>query len=455
MPAFARESALPVPPRAVYDWHAAPGAFQRLTPPWDRVEVESASGGIKTGARVVLRIGRPPFTLRWTAEHTEHQCGEMFVDVQRSGPFKSWRHSHLFLPHAGGSLLRDEISYQLPLGAVGGLMAGRSVRRKLDRMFRYRHDVTREDLRAHTEWPPGAIRRVLLTGASGLIGSALHAFLTTGGLEVLPLRRSPRIPGESPGWADPERVRTFAPDAVIHLAGEPLLGGRLGPAKQQSVRESRVDLTRSLCRILRSLEKPPRVLLSASAVGIYGDRGSAEVTETTPPGTGFLCNLCNDWEAAARSLADVGTRIALLRIGVVLSPQGGALRAMLPAAKLGLGGPLGSGQQFIPWISIDDCIYAIHRAMMDDQISGPVNICAPEPATSRELARTLGRVLKRPAILPVPAFALRLRFGALADEALLSSACVRPQVLASRGFSFRHATLESALRHLLGRHPPT
>lgn len=453
MPEFGRQTHLPVPNRAVYDWHARPGAFERLTPPWEHVRIESQSGGVETGARLVIRVGRPPLTIRWVSEHTDHRTGELFEDVQRSGPFKSWRHRHLFLPQGSGSILSDQVEYTLPFGAMGRAVAGRSVERKLDRMFRFRHDVTREDLRAHAAWPAHCISRVMITGSSGLIGSALAAFLSTGGFDILRQRRTPATPNSPAIWTHPEQLRTFGPDAVVHLAGEPLLGARLTRRKQQSLRESRVGLTRSLCSTLRTLANPPRVLLSASAVGIYGDRGDEPLTESSSPGNGYLADLCRDWEAAAQDLAEVGTRVVLLRIGVVLSPKGGALRAVLPAARLGLGGPLGSGRQYVPWISIDDCIYAIHQSLMDDLIRGPVNICSPEPATSGELARALGRVLRRPAILPVPAAALRLRFGALADSALLSSTRALPEVLRSREFPFRHPTLDSALRHLLGRHP--
>lgn len=453
MPTYRRDSHLAARAADVYNWHARPGAFERLTPPWEHVRIESQSGGIETGARVVIRVGKPPLTIRWIAEHTDHRIGQMFEDVQRSGPFERWHHRHLFTPETTGSRLSDQVQYELPFGAIGRRVAGRMVHRKLDRMFRFRHDVTREDLNAHADWPPGHLSRVVLTGSSGLIGTALQAFLRTGGLEVLPLRRAPPISGGSSTWDQPEAIRAFAPDAVIHLAGKPLLGGRLNGHKKRAIRESRVGLTRDLCSLLRSLPRPPRVLLSASAVGIYGDRGGEPLAEHALPGTGFLADLCRDWEAAAQELADVGTRVVLLRIGVVLSPRGGALKAMLPTASLGLGGPLGSGRQFVPWISIDDCVYAIHRAMMDSAICGPVNICSPEPATSAELARALGRVLRRPAMLPVPAAALRLRFGALADAALLSSTRALPEALRSRGFRFRHATLDEALRHLLGRHP--
>jgi len=212
-----------------------------------------------------------------------------------------------------------------------------------------------------------------------------------------------------------------------------------------------VDATRRLAGALARLERPPRVLVTASAVGYYGDRGSELLREESAPGAGFLAEVCREWEAATEPAAHAGIRVVRLRIGMALSRRGGALATMLTPFRLGAGGPVGGGAQWVSWIALDDLVRAIHHALTTDTLVGPVNAVAPEPVTNRELARTLGRVLGRPALLPLPAVAARLLLGQMADELLLASARVEPARLRATGFTFRHATLEDALRHELGR----
>jgi uncharacterized protein (TIGR01777 family) len=297
--------------------------------------------------------------------------------------------------------------------------------------------------------------KILLTGSHGLIGSSLRRALPADGHEVFALVRAPPRPGAAEVQWDPaskfiDRAGLTGLDGVVHLAGENLAGGRWTAARKQRFRMSRVEATAFLCQTLAELARPPKVLLSASAVGYYGDRGPDWLTEESPPGAGFLARLCRDWEGATAPAAAVGMRVAHLRFGIVLSREGGALAKMLLPFKLGLGGPLGQGSQFWSWIEIRDALAAIRHLLNSSSLAGPVNLVAPQPVTQREFAKALGRSLGRPAFLPVPAWALRLLLGEMADAALLASARVVPARLVAAGFRFRYPELPSALVSALG-----
>jgi uncharacterized protein (TIGR01777 family) len=299
---------------------------------------------------------------------------------------------------------------------------------------------------------------VAVTGSSGLIGTALVPFLTSGGHEVLRLvRRRPRGHGEvrwDPARDDIDTASLEGVDAVVHLAGENVAGGRWTDARKNRIRASRVDSTRTLCSALASMRERPRALISASAIGYYGDRGTEWVTEASPPADDFLARLAVDWEAAAGPAAEAGIRVAHPRIGVVLTPAGGALGKLLPPFRLGLGGVVGPGTQYLSWVAIDDVLGALHHALVDDAVSGPFNLVAPEPVTNRAFTKILGQVLGRPTLVPVPAFALRAALGEMADATLLASTRARPDRLDATGYRFRFPNLEGALRHLLGRVKP-
>jgi uncharacterized protein len=294
-----------------------------------------------------------------------------------------------------------------------------------------------------------------VSGSTGLIGRSLVPFLTSGGHEVLRLVRRAARESEiqwDPGAGRLDPAQLEGADAVVHLAGENL-AARWSTARKQAIRNSRVVGTRLLAEALSRLTRPPRVLVSASAVGIYGNRGDETLTESSAPASrsDFLVDVGREWEAATEPARAAGVRVVRFRSGLVLSPAGGVLGRMLPAFRLGVGGRLGSGRQWMSWISIDDTIGAIHHALTTVGLFGPVNATAPHPVTNREFAATLGRVMGRPAILPVPAIALRLVFGEMADVALLASARVLPERLIQSGYRFRHPQLEGALRFVLGR----
>jgi uncharacterized protein (TIGR01777 family) len=296
--------------------------------------------------------------------------------------------------------------------------------------------------------------KILITGSTGLVGNAICEKLGAEGHDFFSLvRREPRGEREirwnpEGGTIDSAALEGF--DAVIHLAGEGI-AGRWTAAKKQRIRDSRLKGTRLLCKSLAKLARPPRVLLSASAVGFYGNRGNEILTETSAPGNTFLSKLCTEWEAAADHADQNETRVVKLRLGVVLSRKGGALQKMLLPFKLGAGGIIGNGKQYWSWVAIDDVVGAVRHALTTETLRGAVNVVAPNPVTNREFTKTLGSVLSRPTIFPMPAFAARLAFGEMADELFLASARVHPARLLESGFKFQHAELNDALRHLLGR----
>ncbi len=295
---------------------------------------------------------------------------------------------------------------------------------------------------------------VLVTGSTGLIGVAVVASLTSEGRQVRRLVRTAPQPGKAEVHWDPAAKSVATPgleglDAVVHLAGENIATGRWTPTKKARIRDSRVQGTRVLCEALAQLVEPPKVLVSASAIGYYGSRGEQVMREESRPGTDFLADVCRAWEAATAPAEARGIRVVHLRIGVVLTPAGGALGKMLTPFKLGGGGIIGDGRQYMSWIALDDVAGAINHVLVTETLQGPVNAVAPHPVTNREFTKTLGRVLKRPTLFPMPAPAARAMFGEMADALLLSSTRVEPARLVQSLYAFRCPDLDGALRHLL------
>lgn len=457
METFTRRSRVHVPPSELFRWHERPGAFLRLAPPWRDVSLE-AFEGIEDGQRAIIRLGLGPARIRWIAEHFGYEAARQFCDRQVRGPFRAWTHIHRMEPDGeASSTLVDDIRYQLPLGVLGRALAGRSVRRELDAQFARRHSVTRHDVESHARYnPDGRHLRIAVSGASGLVGSTLVSFLTAGGHTVQKLVRRPvHSPDEiewnpKTGRVDVARMEDL--DAVVHLAGESLFALRWTEDKKRRILSSRVEGTRLLSSALASLARPPSALISASAIGYYGDRGDQLLDESSGPdaSASFLSRVTLAWEAATEAASRAGIRTAHARLGVVLSPRGGALRTMLPAFRLALGGRLGSRDQWFSWVDLDDVVGSIYHLIMTE-IDGPVNVTAPEPVTMERYTQTLARVLRRPAFMPLPNSLVRMAAGELADEMLLASTRVRPGRLEETGYVFRAPGLEEALRSQLGR----
>ncbi len=294
--------------------------------------------------------------------------------------------------------------------------------------------------------------KILVSGSTGFLGTAVVASLKEKQHEVVRLLRptSAAPSGDRSVVWDPERGTLKREaleglDAVVHLAGENI-AARWTATTKVRIRDSRVRGTRLLCETLAMLDSPPKVLVSASAVGYYGDRGTELLTERDRPGEGFLAEVCRDWEAATQPADEKGIRVVHLRTGVVLSAQGGALAKMLTPFRLGLGGRIGGGEQFMSWIVLDDHVRVVETAIEDDDLRGPVNAVAPSPVTNVEFTKALGRVLSRPTVFPMPRFAAQVAFGEMADEVLLASTRVDPEVLRSRDYEFRYPDLEDGLR---------
>jgi uncharacterized protein len=295
------------------------------------------------------------------------------------------------------------------------------------------------------------ISRILVSGVSGPIGSALLPSLKTRGYDVFRLVRGSVTGDGQISWdpakpVAPEAVSGF--DAVIHLAGESIVG-RWTPAKKTKIRDSRVAGTRNLAQALAQTKQKPQAFVCSSAIGYYGDRGEEVLNEQSAPGTGFLPEVCRDWEAATQPAADAGIRTVQLRTGVVLSPTGGALGKMLTPFKMGVGGNIGNGRQWMSWIDVQDMAGAIHHILKADLLQGPVNMVAPRPVTNAEFTRTLASVLSRPAIFPMPAFVVKLAFGEMGETVLLGSQRVEPAQLVTSGYPFRFSELRASLESLL------
>jgi uncharacterized protein (TIGR01777 family) len=393
-----------------------------------------------------------PLSIPWKLIHRDYRQNEQFCDEQVSGPFSAWRHVHTFIPNSTNSCtMRDEIYFRAPfnLSVITPL-----VKRELSRLFRYRHAVLANDLALHARCKNTPRKTILISGSSGFIGSALTAFLSTAGHKVLKLvRHQPRDESER-AW-DPKRGTLDAKvfegvDVVIHLGGANIVGKRWSAEYKREILESRTQSSSLLCKTIAQLSRKPEAVIMASAAGFYGDTGGNVVDEHSPVGADFLAKTCAAWESSARDALNDSTRLVILRIGTVLNATGGALKKMLPAFKLGLGGALGSGNQYMSWIALQDLLGIIEHAVSTTSMHGAFNAVAPESSTNNEFTDTLGRVLHRPTAMRVPTKMLRLLFGEVADAALLASSRVAPTRLIESGYAFLRPELEGALRAEIG-----
>lgn len=434
----------------VFAWHARPGAFSRLSPPWSPLRLVTEADSLRDG-RAELAL---PGGLRWVAVHQadSYDPPHRFVDSIGSDGLASlparlavrWRHTHDF-DDLGDNRTRvtDRVDTPVP-GAA------------LRPMFVYRHRQLADDLAAHRLAAEHGLapRTVAVTGSSGLVGAALTAFLSTGGHRVIRLVRGPARGADERQWNPdaPDPALLAGVDAVIHLAGASI-AGRFTDSHRSAIRDSRIGPTRRLAELIARTAARPSVLISASAIGYYGyDRGDQILNEDSERGDGFLAGVVADWEESTAPAAGAGVRVVRVRTGIVQSPRGGTLKLMRPLFSAGLGGRLGSGDQWLSWIGIDDLLDVYHRALWDGALSGPVNAVAPQPVRNTDYTRTLAHVLRRPAVLPVPSLGPALLLGEQGTRELAcASQRVAPDKLNRAGHRFRQPELEQALRHLLGR----
>ena len=342
---------------------------------------------------------------------------------------------------SGGSIVTEEVKNSSPHDE------------ELIRLFSWRHAALNEDLKLFQRYPQTPLR-ILLSGSHGLIGSHFKALLEGAGHRVIPLLRGSLVKSEDAVYWDPNRAIVCKEhfedfDAVVHLAGQSIMAGRWSKKRKEKLFLSRCRDTWLLSQILCRLYRPPPTLITASAIGFYGDRGLEELIEESAPGNGFLADLCSKWEKASDAIEQRGTRVVHSRFGMVLSRRGGALAQMLIPYRLGLGGRLGTGEQIVSWIAIDDAIGALYHILMEERLSGPVNVVSPEPLAQKLFAEMLAKRLHRIAWMPLPKLLLRLIYRDLADELLLASSYVKPKKLLESGYQFRHTDLAAALHSVI------
>lgn len=433
---FEKRSPMPCPAQELFDWHGSPGAFGRLAPPWQPIEVLQEDPGLGVGKRVELKMGTPVGKRRWLARHVECLEGRAFTDIQEEGPFSSWRHEHRFVETDSRECeLVDSIEYRMPLGGLGESY----VARQLEKSFAYRHWATKRDLELKNSLPGFRELKVAIVGGSGFLGTQLQCLLRSQGHAVSVVSRSKRAKSDilwNPASGKIELSKLEGFDAIIHLAGENLTSGRWSDERKERLWSSRVDATDFLVDAILKLERPPSVFLSGSGIGIYGSDPEEVFSESSPSGDGYLARLCEAWESAAQRAESSNTRVCLLRTGVVIDPRGGALQKMLPAFRFGLGGPLAHGEQWFPWISLEDWMGAVNWLLFEKRGEGAINLVAPESVRQKDFARSLGKALGRPAFLPAPRFMLKVILGEMADEALLSSIHAKPNRLCELGYRF-------------------
>lgn len=453
---FEYSSEFPFSSKEVFDWHKKESAFQRLSPPWDEVRIIERSNGIEKGARTVIDVRIWPFWKRWIAEHTSYTEGTSFTDTQVTGPFAYWQHEHKVSSITENTCsLTDHIEYTLPLGLLGKIFASGMIKQKLDRMFRYRHSILLADLQDSVIAKESLIKNVVVVGASGFVGTNLCAYFDSIGLSVKKVGRKKSTTKDIAFWdpiqGDPNPEIFENADAVVHLAGESIAEGLWTNAKKKRIRDSRVLSTESLCKVLSSMKKPPKVFLCASGTGIYGDRKDELLDENSSHGKGFLTDVAEEWENACARAVESGIRVVNMRFGIVMSPAGGALKSLLIPFRLRMGEYLGNASKaYMGWIGMDDLLAGIRFCMQNEKIMGPVNFVSPNPVTNHDFIDSLEKVMDQRTFLPVPSFLLKLFMGQKAKELLLASTRAYPKKLIDQGFNFRHPTIDVFLKHILG-----
>jgi uncharacterized protein len=452
---YIKRTKINAPVETLFAWHAREGAISRLTPPWAPMKMifQSKKGiqrGVKVGFR--LRIFKIPMT--WEAEHVEYQENKLFKDCQVKGPFSKWEHTHGFKAvDKKKSIMEDKVEFKLPFGFLSRPFYG-FAKKEFERMFGYRHRVLKYDLEHHVE--PGPKKRILVSGASGAMGSVLVPFLRTCGHEVVSLVRKKKKPLKDEFFWDPHKgildLKAAGPiDAVINLNGVDISRGRWTNKQKQRIIDSRVLPTRLLVEKMKNLEQKPEVFISSSAIGFYGEREDSILNEKGAQGDSFISKVCRLWEEASQDAQKAGIRTIQLRTGVVLTPAGGALKRMELPFRMGFGVRLSHGRQYMSWISMDDAVSGILYLLNHDRIKGPVNLTAPNPVTNQVFSKTLARVFSKKVFLTLPKFMALALWGQMGQETLLNSARVMPEKLMDNGFSFQHERLLDAFKHVLGR----
>lgn len=451
---YKKKTGINAPVDRVFKWHARDGAIIRLTPPWAPLKMISRKGsGIDKGVKVVFQIKIAGIPMKWKARHIEYKKNEIFKDIQVKGPFSVWEHTHRFTPEGEGrTVMSDEVKFKLPFGWLSRPFY-RYAKKEIDRMFQYRHRVLRYDLERHVD--ESRKKRILISGASGTIGRALVAFLKTCGHDVVRLVRNRSGLKKDKLYWNPERGQldlsnagTF--DVVINLNGIDISRGRWTNRQKRRIIASRTYPTSLLVEKMSQLKRKPELFMSSSAIGYYGDGGDVQFTEKSENGACFIAKVCRRWENQSRKAQRVGIRTVQLRIGIVLTPAGGALARMAAPFKMGCGVRIADGRQYMSWISMDDLLSGMLHIINTPKICGPVNLTAPNPVTNRVFSKTLAGIFSRKVYFWLPKFVAVILWGQMGKETLLASANVKPEKLMDHGYEFQHTTLGTALKDVLG-----
>jgi uncharacterized protein len=446
---YERHSALPHPATDALAYLSRETTFTRLLPPWERLRVVEQTDDAGGHGRIELRSG----ALRHRRWRVEIEGAGEARRLQATGPSIVCDYTQRVLPRRESECeLIDHVECRLSADTLATFAAAGAVRRRLERLFAFRQARIRNDLDRHAVWAGRGPLTVAIAGAGGLVGAHLCDYLAGAGHRVLRLVRRPAATPDEIAWnpdqgtLDPAALEGV--DAVVNLCGASL-ATIWTKRRKDALRDSRVRSTRTLAETMRSMERPPTVFVSASAVGFYGSRGDESLTEDCPAGRGFLADLCSEWEAAAQGPEAHGVRVVRLRFGLVLTASGGALATMLPVFRAGLGGRVGDGRQWWSWVALDDALGAVECAIHDDGLRGAVNVVAPGAVTNRDFTRLLARSLRRPALLEAPRSVVAA-LGGMPDEMLLASQRVVSARLRERGYRFAFPDLETALRFELG-----
>ena len=430
------------PASFIYDWHTRDGAFERLLPPWERVQLIQSDGAFDRRS-VYLKMKRYGLSFYWTAQHRDVIPGRQFVDEQVKGPFKSWRHSHVFHPLADDrTKMVDDIDLAMPLSFLSHALMGRSIKHDISRMLSYRHGIVTHDLQLQYEWPLEP-QVIAITGASGLIGRSLVHFLRAAGHTVKLLVRKNR-----PDWSyelcwDPEVgiLDDFSDvSTVIHLAGESIASPlRWTEQKKNRLVRSRIRSTQALVQQFRDVPNRIHTFICASAVGIFPSSKQV-MTESSPHGDRFLSRLVSDWEAECDPIRD-RIRVCNARFGVVLHPSGGMIQRLRPLMRAGVLGRVGDGDQYMSWVALDDALRAIYFMMANPALNGPINVVAPHAQPQLDWVKEWARASFRPALVPLPKGVVNDVMGEMGHELLLQSQRVSPKKLTEANFRFQCPTM--------------
>ena len=438
------------PLEEIFKWRVSPFGFERLIPPWEKVQMVSKNGEKKAeGSQMILKVKIGPFWQKFALQRQEYGEGTSFSDVQLYGPFKYWKHTYRFYFINENVCEIEDIIEFIPKISF---FKSRLIKR-MKKALEWSHQTIKEDHEVLSKYPTPPLR-FLISGSKGLVGSELSRFLRASGHEVIRLVRNSKETADDTIYWDPKtgdiQVEDFEGfDAVFHLAGKNLASGRWTKKFKEEIFLSRCRDSWLLSQVLLRLVRPPKTLICASAFGIYGDRQEETLTEESAPGSGFLAEICVKWESATLAIENRGTRGIHPRFGLILSIKGGILKKLLPLFRLGLGAVLGTGRQSISWIDLKDVIYGLYHVLMTPQLEGPVNFTAPESVTNEIFSKKLANAVHRPLFFRLGKGLLHGTMGEMADEMLLQSIKAIPKKLDDSGYRFYTPTLEEFFQNSL------